>query len=397
MYPLLKSDKPVAKAFYHHSTLPNYIDQEQPPVKRKPFSTLRGIKWAQCVDLILPAAAVEQFQDQHTVLRRSHVQELNRKRKREGATANDGASSKDVERPPTSNHDSMEVDPITESNPPAEPTPAPLRYAKVILKPLDIISNPFFTDYIKLGNITLLSEGRPGVDNRFSLHEGVLHIELEKATYERAGLTGKAIPDGGRKHHKNRFAVDLDLRQPSMLHGKKGFERIVWAFREVLNESLTWLFYDARQEIPDYSKKPIENFYPNWFTIVPSQVEMQAVEVPSWLPLDIIKTPLRLDGVEAGEMLEFLSLVILGSARVQSSHTKVDPYICRYEVPSEAASTQDLVRLRWRGLIPSEILLTMLIAATKTKVAWCALQVSEFDGQSVTILVRQEGMMEWIA
>lgn len=29
-----------------------------------------------------------------------------------------------------------------------------------------------------------------------------------------------------------------------MVHGKKGFERIVWAFKNVLNSSVTWLFYD---------------------------------------------------------------------------------------------------------------------------------------------------------
>lgn len=31
-----------------------------------------------------------------------------------------------------------------------------------------------------------------------------------------------------------------------MLHGKKGFERIVWACRNVLNASVTWLLaFDA--------------------------------------------------------------------------------------------------------------------------------------------------------
>jgi len=30
-----------------------------------------------------------------------------------------------------------------------------------------------------------------------------------------------------------------------MLHGKKGFERVVWAFKNVLSQSLTWLFYDV--------------------------------------------------------------------------------------------------------------------------------------------------------
>lgn len=40
--------------------------------------------------------------------------------------------------------------------------------------------------------------------------------------------------------------IELELRQPSMLHGKKGFERIVWAFKNVLNRSLTWLFHDVQ-------------------------------------------------------------------------------------------------------------------------------------------------------
>lgn len=38
--------------------------------------------------------------------------------------------------------------------------------------------------------------------------------------------------------------VEINLRLPSMLHGKKGFERIVWAFKNVLKNAVTWLFYD---------------------------------------------------------------------------------------------------------------------------------------------------------
>lgn len=38
--------------------------------------------------------------------------------------------------------------------------------------------------------------------------------------------------------------IELNFRLPSMLHGKKGFERIVWAFKNVLNQSLAWLFCD---------------------------------------------------------------------------------------------------------------------------------------------------------
>lgn len=80
----------------------------------------------------------------------------------------------------------------------------------------------------------MLSEGRPGVDDLYTLkdsmqitsprsleirhcfsnsvveeliirHSGILRLELGKENYERCGLTGKPICDGGRKHIKTRF------------------------------------------------------------------------------------------------------------------------------------------------------------------------------------------------
>lgn len=93
---------------------------------------------------------------------------------------------------------------------------------------------------------------------------GVLRLELGREVYERTGLTGKPVQSGGRKHGKERYCmqfyfvhclsililtvIEIDLRQPSMLHGKKGFERIVWAFKNVLNHSIAWLFYDLESD-----------------------------------------------------------------------------------------------------------------------------------------------------
>lgn len=80
----------------------------------------------------------------------------------------------------------------------------------------------------------MLSEGRPGVDDLYTLkdgmqitscsssgldvpfknsnveellihHSGILRLELGKESYERCGLTGKPIRDGGRKHIKTRY------------------------------------------------------------------------------------------------------------------------------------------------------------------------------------------------
>lgn len=51
----------------------------------------------------------------------------------------------------------------------------------------------------------MLSEGRPNVDHVFSLFDGILRLEVDKPTYERLGLEGKAVPNEGRKHVKARF------------------------------------------------------------------------------------------------------------------------------------------------------------------------------------------------
>jgi len=73
------------------------------------------------------------------------------------------------------------------------------------MKLSQVIEGDFFNDYIKTGDIMMLSEGRAGIDNRFSLSEGILRLEVDKPTLEKAGLGGKPISSEGRKHVKARY------------------------------------------------------------------------------------------------------------------------------------------------------------------------------------------------
>ena len=105
-----------------------------------------------------------------------------------------------------------------------------------------ILEGDFFTEHIRKGNVLMLSEGVHGVDNVYSLRDGVLTLALGKESYERAGFVGK--PDGakGSRGARARWVVEINLRLPSMLHGKKGFDRIVYGVKNVLNKPVTWLF-----------------------------------------------------------------------------------------------------------------------------------------------------------
>ena len=68
----------------------------------------------------------------------------------------------------------------------------------------------------------MLSEGRPGLDDKYFFNNGIvtrssialgsakkgvgqLRLDLAKENYERSGMIGKPIRDGGRKHMKTRY------------------------------------------------------------------------------------------------------------------------------------------------------------------------------------------------
>ncbi|KAF1956239.1 hypothetical protein CC80DRAFT_413497 [Byssothecium circinans] len=292
---------PDTKIYFSHSVLPGYIDPQNVSTKKKPFSTFNAQLFSHTLDLILPEEIYE--------LVRAQLE-------REDGVAR-GV------------------------------------YARVFLKLSEILEGDFFEEYVKKGNIMMLSEGRPLVDNIFSLHEGILRLELDRPTYEKCGLQGKPIEDGGKKHHKNRWVVEFDLRLPSMVHGKKGFSRLEWACKNVLNQSLTWLFYNfnptSKESLPA-GREPISKHQPFIHNIIPTITHLPKTLIPDLIVSDL---PSLYDHHNALDLYEYINMLSLASPRV-SAHDSIHPHLSRYEVSSlvdKRCRTKDLVRVRWRGLI----------------------------------------------
>lgn len=220
-------------------------------------------------------------------------------------------------------------------------------YARVHMKLADILEKEFLETYIKHGNIAMLSEGRALVDNTLELRNGVLRMELGRGTYERCGLQGVPIEDGGKKHKKQRWMVTYDLTQP----GKKGFRRLEWACKNVLDQSLSWLFWNAvgNKEDLEGGKEVLCKHAPFVHDVEPVATILRGVKVPK----------IKEAGLEALydqdaslEMLEYLHLISLGSPRINASDI-IDPALSRYEVPDLGAgwATKDMVCVRWKGLL----------------------------------------------
>ncbi|KAF2211451.1 hypothetical protein CERZMDRAFT_42945 [Cercospora zeae-maydis SCOH1-5] len=296
------------------SILSNYIDHCRPPTKKRPFTTIWGQTFSHTLDLLLPAPAANTL------------------------------------------HDALNIISATE-----------LTYAKVNMKLSDLLSGDFFDSCIKGpgSNVLMLSEGRAGIDNTFSLKNGILRLEVDKATFERSGLQGQAIPTQGRKHTKARYVIEIDLRQPSMVHGKRGFERLVWLSKNVLNQTVSWLIADP---------------------------EAYRALIPKW-PTELTDE----NYADAADLLEWISLATVPCPRLELGDN-VDSYLCRYQPPTGfgESESRDLVRLRWRGLVDPSFAQKILMSALKVVGhQWFAMTATSFEAEEYTILVHQDKCVTW--
>ncbi|KAJ9606600.1 hypothetical protein H2200_008608 [Cladophialophora chaetospira] len=271
------SSDPVPKVIVTAGQLPGYVAASQAPSKRPPWRTIRETSYVNSVTVILP-------DDLHQAI-----------------------------------WDGIDVD---VSKP---------KYAKVIMKLEDVLQGDFFTEYIKKGDILMISEGDPGVDDTFSLKEGTLRLDLSKESYERAGLQGLPIPSGGRKHVKARYLVEFNLRLPSALRGRKGFDRLVWAAQNVLNKSLSWLFVDLKTDPSVQAECPLSRHHPIVQELGCSKQELPQILIPIALSTCIANpTTLSLEETEESihDVLEYLDMAALASPRIEGSD-QVDSFLSR--------------------------------------------------------------------
>lgn len=182
-----------------------------------------------------------------------------------------------------------------------------------------------------------------------------------------------------------------------MVRGHKGFERVVWAFKNVLNHSITWLCCDL--DIRTDATGPIAAHQPILREMEPEDSQVDNAIVPHFQ--DTVDSE---DHIHTIELLEWLSLVTNLSPRVRSDDA-IDKYLSRYNVPdlsdspahaSETPSTATLALFRWRGFIPAMFISKILLAALKASAGdWLAISATSFSGGAYTILKTDDRTLIW--
>ncbi|KAK0743419.1 ribonuclease P 40kDa subunit-domain-containing protein [Schizothecium vesticola] len=313
----------ASKCFVTYGIM-GHLDPKQPPSKGKPWATLASQDFVHSVDLIVPAEAHDA------------VQEAIAKR------------------------------------------PAP-EFRRIVLSLREVLGGEFFTEYVKKGDIMMLSQGRIGIDNVYCLKNGVLTMFLDKEAYESAGLVGKPHGVKGKRGLKPRWVVEFDLKGDSMIHGKKGFDRLVYASKNALGAPVTWLFCntskttlnpDPVQQYSTTSQNPTPQISADIDAIQPSfQSAIASIASGDKDDLETYST----------EIYEWLSLIRLESPRVHAGD-QIDPFLSRYQVP-EGGTRAKVCKISWHGFIsPSwcRQVLIDVVAAVPSK-TWFSFSTTTFS------------------
>ncbi|EJP60853.1 ribonuclease P 40kDa subunit [Beauveria bassiana ARSEF 2860] len=117
----------------------------------------------------------------------------------------------------------------------------PIRYYRVKATLSQLFEKTFFTEHVQTGSISMLSEGSATSGNTFVLCKGKLNLYLDRETYERSGLSGKIDERNGNREMRSKWYVTYDLQSPSMQHGKRGFDRLLYGCRSISDQTLNWV------------------------------------------------------------------------------------------------------------------------------------------------------------
>lgn len=278
---------------------------------------------------------------------------------------------------------------------------------------LDILSGDFFTQYVRIGNIAMRSQGRSSVDLVIQLANGTLSIELDAPTYERCGLVGKPIASAGRKHVKSRYRIEHDLRAPSAVRGKKGFDRLLYACKNVLNQQMTWLFADLSPSSGEEQIRsgPIKDFQPHWRPLSAEVTKYERQRTPfvrADEPSQMSTGDMSKDHDYVQELFEWIGMMTVGSPRLRLKDD-INQYLCCYDTPtahltsshkshegSDNLYAEDVTYLRWHALISSKFLSALFLCLrdviranptpqSSTKRPWFTLAAGAFTGGAVTV------------
>ena len=199
-------------------------------------------------------------------------------------------------------------------------------------------------------------------------------------------------------------AITFDLQAKSMRHGKKGFERLLWAAKNVLNDNKTWLFHDpnvqgrsesieaGEKDAGASSKQPLLKHHPLQRETTLKMLLLKDTLIPPiappWTSVMMDPSPSRHFhqrqlSASLLEMHEYISLLSLRAPRI-SSNDECDSVLSRYSIPDRSSvKVGDIMVLQWEGFLVAHWIRSIFVAITKAinkAGGWMAMSAYPYEG-----------------
>ncbi|CAG8786909.1 5735_t:CDS:2, partial [Racocetra persica] len=247
------------------------------------------------------------------------------------------------------------------------------------------IERSFVQDYLQRGRVVAQSLGE-GIDvsNVIALDGfGTLILNLTKDTYEQLGLPGKPAKFGP---DRQRFVIQINLLEKSMIPGKKGFERIKWCFNNTLSDPFPFLI----SYVDSVTQETQKITFPPTFNAKKLTVELKFEKLNNIIfpDMEAIKTASNEDQRRSDivEIYDWFGMASLQAQRIRSQD-KVDPYISVYTPPGPCLSGNGSL-LCCTGFIPSSMIFDQF---KSSNIPWVALSVWGFKDSPISWKKHEHG------
>jgi len=203
--------------------------------------------------------------------------------------------------------------------------------------------------------------------------QGVLVLSLTRESYQQLGLVGRpsrfargASGRTGDRHSGavSRYIVELPLRAPSFVSGKRGFERArhcldAWDRRRAaalgLSTVATWPMMCVWSPPMSQTQKSQRIWAPIEFPSVqteplPLNVHMDVLD-DVWIPCG---------QASLHECLEYTALASMHASRLKT-FDRVEPHVALY-APPDPSTPGSLLHLRFRGIYPPSLAAALIDA-----------------------------------
>ncbi|EMR08258.1 hypothetical protein PNEG_03425 [Pneumocystis murina B123] len=232
---------------------------------------------------------------------------------------------------------------------------------------------------IKTEILCALSMNNIDMDDVVCVNKGKIILSLTKETYEKVGLVGKP---SAFSRKCPRWNVILDMRGTAMKKGKKGFDRILWSFENVLQKKFSFRMSALNENDIKILEEVVgsSSCFANFEKHESGKILCPSFSYPRHVDYPGIDRIIQAEW--ATEIYEWLGLVSLGSERLNTGFND-DPYSLPYNLSN--SSEDEIIRFLWSGMISCSWILDLWVFLRNLKdIDWISLTVNGFEDSPIS-------------